>query len=130
MATIMVVDDYPITQRILTYQLFKEGHQVVTASNGQEALNSLTELDVDLMIMDLTMPEMDGITVLYQLRSSSRHANMPVIILTASNKEQDRKQALRAGANAFLTKPADNWQLSNIIDELLIGLVPMELAVG
>ncbi len=130
MATIMVVDDYPITQRILTYQLFKEGHQVVTASNGQEALNSLIELDVDLMIMDLTMPEMDGITVLYQLRACSRHANMPVIILTASNKDQDRKQALRAGANAFLTKPADNWQLFNMIDELLVDLAPMELAVG
>jgi CheY-like chemotaxis protein len=130
MATIMVVDDYPITQRILTYQLFKEGHQVVTASNGHEALNSLIELDVDLMIMDLTMPEMDGMSVLYQLRASSRHATMPIIILTASNKEQDRKQAMSAGANAFLTKPADNWQLINIVDELLVIPGSMELVTG
>ncbi|MBX3054734.1 MAG: response regulator [Caldilineaceae bacterium] len=119
MATIMVVDDYAVTQRMLTYQLFKQGHQVVTANNGHEALNSLRDLEIDLMIVDLAMPEMDGLTVLRQLRASSRYRSLPIIMLTASGKEQDRKQAMNAGVNAFLTKPTVAWQLVDVVSNLL-----------
>jgi len=119
MATIMIVDDYAVTQRMLTYQLFKQGHQVVTANNGHEALDSLREIDVDLMIVDLAMPEMDGLSVLRQLRASSRYSSLPIIMLTASGKEQDRKQAISAGVNAFLTKPTNAWQLVSMVDNLL-----------
>lgn len=120
MATIMVVDDYAVTQRMLTYQLYKQGHQVVTANNGYEALESLNNVDVDLMIVDLTMPEMDGLTVLRQLRASSLHHSLPVIMLTASGKQQDRHQAQKAGVDAFLTKPTAPWQLASVVDDLLV----------
>lgn len=128
MATILVVDDYAVTQRMLTYQLFKQGHQVVTANNGYEALDSLNDLEVDLMIVDLAMPEMDGLTVLRQLRSSQRHRSLPIIMLTASGREQDRIQALKAGANAFLTKPINVWQLVSIVNDLLVNPVATQLA--
>lgn len=125
MARILVVDDYAVTQRMLTYQLFKQGHQVVTASNGHEALESLRETDVDLMIVDLTMPGMDGLTVLRQLRASTRYSGLPIIMLTASGKEQDRRQAISAGVDAFLTKPTNAWQLVDAVDNLLTPAMPM-----
>jgi len=113
---------------MLTYQLFKQGHQIVTANNGYEALDSLGEMDVDLMIVDLAMPEMDGLTVLRQLRASHRFHSLPVIMLTASGKRQDRNQALQAGVDAFLTKPTNPWQLVNVVDDLLVRSEPAVLA--
>jgi len=128
MATILVVDDYAVTQRMLTYQLLKQGHQVVTANNGYEALDSLNDQNVDLMIVDLAMPEMDGLTVLRQLRSSHRYQSLPIVMLTASGREQDRTQAIKAGVDAFLTKPINVWQLVNIVDDLLVRATPTALA--
>jgi len=128
MATILVVNDYAITQRMLTYQLFRHGHQVVTANNGYEALDSLNDTPVNLIIIDLTMPEMDGLTVLRQLRASSRFNSLPIIMLTASGKEQGRKQAMNAGVSAFLTKPANAWQLVSVVDNLLLPPAPVSLA--
>lgn len=128
MAMILVVDDYAVTQRMLTYQLLKQGHQVVTANNGFEALDSLNEQSVDLMIVDLAMPEMDGLTVLRQLRSSHRHHSLPIVMLTASGREQDRTQAIKAGVDAFLTKPINVWQLVKAVDDLLLRSVPAQMA--
>jgi CheY-like chemotaxis protein len=124
MATIMVVDDYPVTQRVLTYQLYKTGHQVVTANNGREAIESLVDLTVDLMIVDLAMPEMDGLAVLRYLRADSRFCTIPIIMLTASGKEQDRVLALSEGVDAFMTKPASCWELSDTIANLLAERSP------
>ncbi|MEI2421460.1 response regulator, partial [Arthrospira platensis SPKY2] len=68
MATILVVDDYLVTQKILFFQLGKIGHQVVTANHGREALDYLKGEKVDLILLDLAMPEMDGLTMLEHLR--------------------------------------------------------------
>lgn len=116
----MVVDDYAVTQRMLTYQLLKQGYQVITASNGFDALESLKKTAVDLMIVDLAMPEMDGLTVLRELRANQSYHSMPIIMLTASGKEQDRQQAIRAGVDAFLTKPTSAWHLADLVENLLI----------
>jgi DNA-binding response OmpR family regulator len=124
MATIMIVDDYPVTQRVLTYQLYKTGHQVITANNGREAIESLVDLTIDLMIVDLAMPEMDGLAVLRYLRADSRFYTLPIIMLTASGKEQDRVLALSEGVDAFMTKPASCWELSDTIANLLAERVP------
>ncbi|HRJ42402.1 MAG: response regulator [Caldilineaceae bacterium] len=128
MATILVVDDYAVTQRMLTYQLYRQGHQVVTANNGYEALDSLNSVAVDLLIVDLAMPEMDGLTVLRQLRASTRFHSLPVIMLTASGKQQDRHQAQKAGVDAFLTKPTNPWQLVSVVDDLLVRAQPVAMA--
>jgi CheY-like chemotaxis protein len=124
MATIMIVDDYPVTQRVLTYQLYKTGHQVVTANNGREAIESLVDLPIDLMIVDLAMPGMDGLAVLRYLRADSRFCTLPIIMLTASGKEHDRILAFSEGVNAFLTKPTNCWELSDIIGHLLAEKTP------
>ena len=119
MATIMVVDDYPVTQRIIMYQLYKKGHQVITANNGLEALESLVDVAVDLMIVDLAMPEMDGLSVLRHLRADHRFNRLPIIMLTASGQEHDRVLALSEGVDAFLTKPTSTWELTDLVNNLL-----------
>lgn len=119
MATIMIVDDYPVTQRILTYQLNRTGHQIVTASNGREAIHSLSTASVDLMIVDLAMPEMDGISMMRHLRADQRFNELPVIMLTASGKEHDRVLAFSEGVDVFLTKPTTTWELTDTVNSLL-----------
>lgn len=125
MATIMIVDDYPVTQKVLTYQLYQTGHQIVTANSGREAIASLTDYPIDLMILDLAMPEMDGITVLRYLRSDRRFSALPIIILTASGKEQDRRLAISEGVDAFLTKPTSTYELNTMVNDLLGDHIPL-----
>lgn len=127
MATIMIVDDFPVTQKVLTYQLYQTGHQVVTANSGREALASLTDYPIDLMILDLAMPEMDGIAVLRHLRSDRRFSTLPIIILTASGKEQDRRLAISEGVDAFLTKPTSTYELNAMVNDLLGDHVPLPM---
>ena len=127
MATIMIVDDYPVTQRILSYQLNRTGHQIVVANNGREAIDSLTNVGVDLMIVDLAMPEMDGISMMRHLRADHRFDGMPVIMLTASGKEHDRILAISEGVDAFLTKPTSTWELTDIVNSLLADRHPVTM---
>jgi len=119
MATILVVDDYAVTQRMLSFTLQKQGHATVTASGGAEALDVLQDHPVDLAILDLAMPEMDGVTLLKRLRADPRFQRLPVIMLTASGEDQDRVAAKVAGANDFLTKPTSSRELTETVNRLL-----------
>lgn len=119
MATILVVDDYLVTQKLLFFQLGKLGHQVVTADNGREALDYLKTATVDLIILDLVMPQMDGLTMLAHLRKDEGLGKIPVIMLTGSTAVQDREAALALGADAFMTKPPAYWELNHLVNTLL-----------
>jgi CheY-like chemotaxis protein len=119
MATILVVDDDAIGQRMLGYTLQKNGHQVVQAYNGRIALQRLAEQSFDLIITDLAMPEMDGPTLLQNVRADARFADVPVIMLTASGHDQDRLAARAAGVTDFLTKPASSRELMETVNKAL-----------
>lgn len=119
MATILVVDDYVVTLRILSAQLRKGGYEVITAVSGQSALEKLAQQRFDLAIIDIAMPDMDGITLLMELRSQPSHKDLPVIMLTASVLDDDRVRAQKEGATAFLTKPISSWDLLDIVRQLL-----------
>ena len=119
MASILVVDDYLVTLRILSTQLRKGGHEVVTAGNGKEALCRVTEQNFDLAIIDIAMPDMDGITLLEKLRKEHGQTTMPIIMLTASALDEDRLRAQLAGATDFLTKPISSWELLEVIQQQL-----------
>lgn len=118
-ASILVVDDYVVTQRVLSTQLRKGGYEVITAGSGQEALSYLTERRFDLAIIDVAMPEMDGITLLEKLRKERSETNLPVIMLTASALDEDRIRAEAAGATDFLTKPISSWELLDVVNRQL-----------
>ena len=118
-ATILVVDDDPIIIRLLSHALGKHGHRVVGALQSQEARRHLATMPIDLVILDLAMPEVDGLTLLRQLRADPAHRTLPVVMLTASGQDQDRIAARAEGADAFLTKPASSWELGEVVGQLL-----------
>lgn len=119
MATILVVDDYIVTLRVLSAQLRKGGYEVITAASGQVALEKLQEQPFDLAIVDIAMPDMDGISLLVQLRGQTQYKDLPVIMLTASVLDDDRMRALHEGATAFMTKPISSWELLDIVKQQL-----------
>jgi two-component system chemotaxis response regulator CheY len=119
MATILVVDDSAVSRRLLCYTLNQYGHTTTAASDGQLALWHLEQQTFDLMIADLSMPEMDGLALVRHVRAGSSHQHMPVIMLTASGEDQDRIAAQASGANDFLTKPTSSRDLIATVERLL-----------
>lgn len=119
MATILAVDDYPTTLKLLYYQLRTNGYEVVTASSAREALQRLADTHIDLAILDIAMPDVNGIMLLHQIRADARFASLPVIMLTASGLDSDREVAAGEGASAFLTKPVSSWELVRVVSECL-----------
>jgi CheY-like chemotaxis protein len=125
-AVILVADDDPVSQRMLGYMLGRLGHTVLRAMNGQEALDQLDAATADLVILDLAMPVMDGVTALRKLRAVERFGSLPVVMLTASGLERDARTARAEGANEFLTKPFRSQELVETLEQLLAGSRPAE----
>jgi CheY-like chemotaxis protein len=119
MAVILIVEDYPVTQRVLSLTLKNNGHEAVVAANGLEALERLAETPFDLALVDIAMPEMDGIELLRHLRDDARYQSLPIIMLTASGQDDDRSMALSMGANGFLTKPASSRELIETVTQFI-----------
>jgi CheY-like chemotaxis protein/anti-sigma regulatory factor (Ser/Thr protein kinase) len=105
--TILVVDDQPINVQLLKRKLERVGLQVTTASNGLEALEQVKARRPDLILLDLMMPDMDGIEVCQRLQASSETRSIPVIFVTARTTKESKLEGLNVGAVDFITKPID-----------------------
>lgn len=102
---ILIVDDEPHMLRVTELSLKKVGYEILTARNGREAVEAATrELPV-LIVMDVNMPEMDGITALKQLKATPATAGIPVIMLTSRGQAVARGEAETSGVALYLTKP-------------------------
>jgi DNA-binding response OmpR family regulator len=101
-ATILLVDDEDSIQKLLTYPLEREGFRVVQARNGEEALELFAATPVDLVVLDLMLPKLDGLEVCRRLRALSP---VPIIMLTARDDEVDKVIGLELGADDYITKP-------------------------
>src|SRR5262252_8996977 len=101
-ATIMLVDDEESIQKLLTYPLQREGYRVVQARDGEEALKRFAEQPVDLVVLDVMLPRLDGLEVCRRLRTDSA---VPIIMLTARDDEVDKVLGLELGADDYITKP-------------------------
>ena len=119
MATILIVDDSPVSQRLLGYTLQRCGHEIVMAAHGREAIELLADRPIDLVISDLAMPEVDGLTLLRLIRADGRYQDLPIVMLTASGQDQDRLSAQGAGASDFLTKPTSSRELIETVGRLV-----------
>jgi CheY-like chemotaxis protein len=117
--TIMVVDDNPDIITIVKTILEGKGYQVLSASSGQELLNLLVDRKPDLIILDIMMPEMDGLEVLGRLKAVTETASIPVILLTAKVQYEDVLGGYKLGADYYITKPFTSTQLVNGINLLL-----------
>ena len=107
--TILTADDDPQLLRLMSRNLELEGYDVLTASDGQQALEQIEHQAPDLVLLDVMMPRLDGFTVCYKVREFSA---VPIIIVTARGQDQDKVRGLDLGADDYLTKPFS-------IDELL-----------
>ncbi len=114
----MVVDDENDVVELIKFMLEKDGHQVVTASNGQEALDKVEATMPELIILDIMMPEMDGYTVNTRLQEKDETRTIPVIILTAKGQMKDLFE-LGSNVVAFMEKPFDPRGLRDKIREIL-----------
>ena len=108
---ILVVDDDPDILQFVRLNLELDGFAVELAGGGREALEKAAEAPPDLMLLDVMMPEIDGLTVLRRLRSDPTTANIPVIVLTARSLAEDRVKGLDLGADDYITKPFDLEEL-------------------
>ena len=102
MYRVLICDDQPDIVNALKIYLSAEGYQLLEAFDGAQALESVRREDIHLVLMDVMMPKMDGITALQQIRSFS---NVPVILLTAKSETEDTVLGLNAGADDYITKP-------------------------
>jgi DNA-binding response OmpR family regulator len=101
-STILLVDDEESIQTLLTYPLERDGYTVVQARDGEEALERFGEEEVDLVVLDVMLPKLDGLEVCKRLRSQS---NVPIVMLTARGEELDKVLGLELGADDYITKP-------------------------
>ena len=108
MTKILVADDEMLYQHLLRVNLEKEGYEVVAASNGEEALDLVTSRHPDLVVLDIMMPKLDGISTCERIRQFS---NVPIIMLTARSEEQDRVRGLNVGADDYIVKPFSATEL-------------------
>ncbi len=104
---ILVIEDEPSAARLVGYILEQEGYQVDTVANGLEGIKNVQDEEPDLVILDVMLPGLDGFEVCYRARAEPRTARLPIIMLSAKVQEIDKATGLRAGANEYLTKPAD-----------------------
>ncbi|MEB3293454.1 MAG: adenylate/guanylate cyclase domain-containing protein [Synechococcales bacterium] len=104
-AQILVVDDLEVNRTILVRRLQREGHQVITAENGQQALQLLEQKTIDLILLDVMMPEMGGYDVLLRLKQSDRLSHIPVVVISALTDFESVVRCIELGAEDYLLKP-------------------------
>jgi DNA-binding response OmpR family regulator len=115
-STILLVDDEESIQTLLTFPLERDGYRVVQARDGEEALRRFGEEDVDLVVLDIMLPRVDGLEVCKRLRSQS---TVPIIMLTARGEELDKVLGLELGADDYITKPFSIREFRSRIRALL-----------
>ncbi|MET3790239.1 PleD family two-component system response regulator [Aquamicrobium terrae] len=118
-ARILVVDDIPANVRLLEVRLLAEYFEVVTANSGPEALEICEASKVDVVLLDVMMPGMDGFEVCRRLKADPATAHLPVVMITALDHVADRVRGLEAGADDFLTKPVNDLQLMTRVKSLV-----------
>ena len=114
-AQIMVVDDDPDTVTILARYLQREGFATLEALSGPQCLKLVAEHHVDVILLDLMMPEMDGFEVVRALKNNPATAEIPIIMITARDDIESRSEGMRVGVSDFLAKPVFRKQLANRI---------------
>ena len=114
---ILVADDIEVNQIIVEKMLSREGYQVDKVSNGQQAVDALKSRHYDLVLMDVQMPQMDGLEATRQIRAlSEMHGNIPIVALTANTQIDDRNLCLQAGMNDFIGKPFVKKELITMLE--------------
>jgi CheY-like chemotaxis protein len=119
--TILVVDDSPMEVRVILSALEGKGYQLVTAADGDEALEKYSGFRPDLILLDIILPKRNGYQVCREIKS--RRSPPKIIMVSSKNQDSDRFWGMRQGADGYLTKPIDLKLLASTVDEMLVGQV-------
>jgi two-component system cell cycle response regulator DivK len=117
--TILIVDDFDDTRLLLKTWLRKKGFRVVEAGNGKEAIAKAEETEPDLIIMDVEMPELDGLSATRQIRKLKNSSELPIVAVSAYGADLFREQALAAGCNEYVSTPFEPDELERLVRSLL-----------
>ncbi len=117
MAKILIADDAAFMRMRCGKMLQSHGHTVIEAENGREAVDKFNSENVDVVLLDITMPEMDGLTALKEIRKADPNARAAMV--TAIGQQQVVMEALQAGANDFVVKPFDPYELMARVKALI-----------
>jgi len=112
---VLVVEDHPVNRMILEAWMSSASHVTSTAENGQVAVDIAKDQPFDLIIMDVNMPVMDGLTATRMIREGGKNAGTPIVVLSASARHEDHEAGLQAGADAYLNKPIDFGALAALM---------------
>ena len=114
---ILIVDDDPAITTLLKMSFELEGHVVMTAASGPEALELARRIHPAAMVVDVMMPEMDGLELVRQLRGNEATADIPIVCCSARTMARDIQAGLEAGADDYLSKPVDPYELVQTIEK-------------
>lgn len=130
MKTILVVDDEYITHRIVAVILGNKNYHILSAYNGLEALELLSQTPVDMIVTDVNMPYMDGISLLRQVRADKHFRHLPIVMISASTQQQVHTEGIEKGATAFLHQPISCGELNQVISSCLEMDSPAHLTLA
>ena len=118
-AKVLIVDDEPFNVDYLEQELEDSGYHIITAFNGQEALDKIHSQQPDLVLLDLMMPVLDGFAVLSEIKADNVLRDIPVIIVSAANDSKSIVKGIKQGADDYITKPVDAEHLVKKLKEYL-----------
>jgi two-component system cell cycle response regulator len=116
---ILIVDDEPLNLKLMYTVLSKTDYQVITANNGEEALEKVEKEAPDIILLDVMMPGLNGYEVTKKLKSNSRYTKIPIVLVTALDGEKEKAKGLEAGADEFINKPINITELNARVKSLL-----------
>lgn len=116
---ILVIEDDPIILTLIKATLLREGYEVVTAANGSEGLRLVQEIQPQLVVLDITMPGLNGHQVCQYLRSEPTTMHLPIIMVTAMSRPADQRRGFELGADDYLAKPFQLAELVTRVQSLL-----------
>ena len=119
MARILLIEDNEMNRDMLSRRLIRRGHEITTAVDGPAGIASATETRPDLILMDISLPGMDGLAATAVLKGDASTRHIPVVALTAHALERDKQSARAAGCDGYITKPIDLKSFRQTMGELV-----------
>jgi two-component system phosphate regulon response regulator PhoB len=115
---IVIVEDHPAVRRVLTLSLQQRGYEIVEANNGGSGIALTTEENPDLVLLDLSLPDLSGLEIAKRIKQNPGTAEIPLVGLSGCPERELAVKSLEVGMAAYLTKPADTQELVNVIENL------------
>lgn len=117
--SILVVDDSAVIRQVEETVLGKAGYQITSANGGTEAITKMETTTFNLILTDLNMPDLDGVSLIKHVRSSAKHRLTPVVMITTESKDSKKQEGKAAGATAWMVKPFTSDQLLSVVKRII-----------